>query len=217
MEMVFPTVWWAAVALGALGGWYVKDTLIVGSEALGAKSVDVVAGGVILFIASEAFFFLGCLMSGLMLVEEGWNESWVTMDFEGIPVWVSVVLLSSGVTVSQAHSNMLKGSAFSAGIWMVVTAVLGVCFVLVQTEEWMAIPFSVSTGLGGSIFFLITGFHGLHVVVGTLLNLLVVMTLLCGVSSGALSSSKVEGIVWYWHFVDVVWLFVLLGLYWYIM
>nr|AFJ14710.1 cytochrome c oxidase subunit III [Pomphorhynchus laevis] len=217
MEMGLPTVWWAAVALWALGGWYIEDGLIVGSEALGAKSVDVVAGGVILFIASETFFFLGCLMSGLMLVEEGWNEAWVTMDFEGIPVWISVVLLSSGVTVSQAHSNMLKESAFSAGVWMVITVVLGVCFVLVQIEEWMAIPFSASTGLGGKMFFLITGFPGLNVVMGTLLNLLVVITLSGGVSSSALSSSKVEGIVWYWHFVDVVWLFVLLGLYWYIM
>nr|YP_010258311.1 cytochrome c oxidase subunit III [Pomphorhynchus tereticollis]AFJ14722.1 cytochrome c oxidase subunit III [Pomphorhynchus tereticollis] len=217
MGLMSPTVWWALLAAWVLCVWYVEDGLVEGSEALGAKSVDVVAGGVVLFIASEALFFLGCLVSGLMLVGDGWKDSWIAMGFEGVPVWISVLLLSSGVTVSQAHSYLLSKQTYLAVAWMAVTVGMGLGFVLVQAEEWVAIPFSVSTGLGGGLFFLITGFHGLHVVVGTLLNSLVVITLMVGVSGGVLGSSKIEGIIWYWHFVDVVWLFVLLGLYWYIM
>nr|YP_010258335.1 cytochrome c oxidase subunit III [Pomphorhynchus rocci]AFJ54219.1 cytochrome c oxidase subunit III [Pomphorhynchus rocci] len=214
--LLFP-VWWALILSMALFAWYVEDGLGEGCESLGAESVNVVGMGVILFIFSEAMFFLGCLISAFMLVEGGWGESWISVEFNEVPMWISVVLLSSGVSVSQAHNNMLSGNLGGALVWMVVTSVLGFIFVLVQVEEWSILPFSVSTGLGGGVFFLITGFHGLHVVVGTLLNVGVVAVISVGVGSGLMGGMKVEGVIWYWHFVDVVWLFVLLGLYWYVM
>nr|WKY96620.1 cytochrome c oxidase subunit 3 [Longicollum sp. (in: thorny-headed worms)] len=216
MASMAGVVWFGVLLLVSLVLWWVEDGLESVSGVVGSGFVDVVAWGVILFISSEALFFLGALVSGLYLLEEGWKEAWVAMDFSSTPLWISVVLLSSGVSVTQFHESLMTGYSAKAGLWMGVTVLLGFGFLMIQFEEWSEILFSASTGVGGGVFFFITGFHGLHVVVGSLLNLGVWFGVWLG-AKRAVGEPKVEGVIWYWHFVDVVWLFVLLGLYWLMM
>nr|YP_009121990.1 cytochrome c oxidase subunit III [Southwellina hispida]AIO11166.1 cytochrome c oxidase subunit 3 [Southwellina hispida] len=171
--------------------------------------------GVLIFIFSEFMFFLSLLVSSVYLVEE-W-DSLVSVDMYGVPMLISFILLSSGVTLTKGHQMMYLGCNGSSFKWVVITVLLGLFFVAIQAGEWMENSFEMFDGVGGSLFYFVTGFHGLHVIMGVLLNISLGYMLFVLLSGGGLILWKMEGIVWYWHFVDVVWLFVYLGLYWYCM
>ena len=97
---------------------------------------------------------------------------------------------------------------------MIVTVLLGVWFTVLQAEEYHAASFAISDGVFGSLFFVITGFHGLHVLVGTtFLAVGLVRTILYHFSKGH-NHVGLEVAIWYWHFVDVVWVFLFIFVYW---
>nr|QKK36833.1 cytochrome c oxidase subunit 3 [Sphaerirostris lanceoides] len=170
--------------------------------------------GVLIFIFSEFVFFFSLVVSGTYLVEE-WDMGEV-VDMEGAPLLISLVLLSSGVSVTVAHQFLHSGRMLEAGLWEGVTVFLGLLFLGVQYEEWISNWFEFGDGVGGSLFYFVTGFHGLHVLLGVSLNAMMVIMLVGG-GCNEVGEWKAEGVVWYWHFVDVVWLFVYLVVYWYCM
>ncbi|WP_440996411.1 cytochrome c oxidase subunit 3 [Arhodomonas sp. SL1] len=126
-----------------------------------------------------------------------------------LPTINTIILLTSGVTLTIAHHALKAGERgkLVAGMW--ATVALGTAFILLQGyeyyEAWTHLNLQLDTGIYGSTFFMLTGFHGAHVIMGTIM--LVVITLRC--MRGHFSADNhfgFEGVAWYWHFVDVVWL-----------
>ena len=128
----------------------------------------------------------------------------------------TIVLLSSGVTLTVAHRAFLCGYFYSTFFYLIYTIFLGLLFTLCQLFEYFNCSFSFNDSVYGSIFFLTTGFHGLHVIVGTIFLLLVLFRLYTSTIQLGYSFSNVgfDLAVWYWHFVDVVWLFLFTTVYW---
>lgn len=126
-----------------------------------------------------------------------------------LPFWNTVILLSSSVTVHFAHTALKKGNRKPLNAWMMVTVALGLLFLALQAEEYIVayndMGLTLDSGIYGSTFFLLTGFHGFHVCLGTFM--LFIITLRC--LRGHFSTNDqfgFEAVSWYWHFVDVVWL-----------
>jgi cytochrome c oxidase subunit 3 len=162
--------------------------------------------------------------SGLMTHEvlwAGFNEAWPTNgpggvggDFNtmgawGIPALNTVLLLTSGVTITLAHWALKEQNQAKTVLWLAATVVLGIVFLGFQVYEYVHaytdLNLTLGSGIYGSTFFMLTGFHGMHVTLGTVM--LIVITLRA--AKGHFSPEKhfaFEGVAWYWHFVDVVWL-----------
>jgi len=130
-----------------------------------------------------------------------------------IPFLNTVILLTSGASVTWAHHAILAGER-SQAIWsLVVTVMLATVFTGLQVMEYIEAPFTITDGIYGSTFYLATGFHGFHVFVGT------IFLLVCLVRVFKMHFTKqhhfgFEAAAWYWHFVDVVWLFLFVAIYW---
>ena len=176
--------------------------------------------GVALFIVSEALFFLAIFWtffhSALSpTVELG--AQWPPMGIEAVnpfelPLLNTVILLSSGFTVTYAHHSLIQGKRSGALQGLVFTVVLALVFTALQGIEYSVSSFSISDGTFGSCFYFGTGFHGLHVMIGTAFIAVGLWRLLAyhltenhhlGLESGIL----------YWHFVDVVWLILFISIY----
>jgi len=128
------------------------------------------------------------------------------------PLVNTCVLLISGATITYTHHSILGGDAVKAFIGFIETLVYAIIFTGLQLDEYTSAPFSISDGIYGSVFYMITGLHGVHVIIGTLF---------IGVCFGRFLQSHFtrqhhlgfEFGAWYWHFVDVVWLFVYTTIY----
>lgn len=130
-----------------------------------------------------------------------------------VPLLNTAVLLASGVSVTWAHHGLLEGDRRRGVQGLVLTVVLGVYFTFLQGGEYWEAPFTLSDGVYGSTFFVATGFHGLHVLIGSSFLLVCLVRLFVyHFSSG--HHFGFEAAAWYWHFVDVVWLFLYLCVYW---
>jgi cytochrome c oxidase subunit 3 len=127
-----------------------------------------------------------------------------------IPALNTLLLLSSGVTITLAHWALKKGNRGALVGWMFATIALGTVFLGFQAYEYQEAYSShynltLESGIYGSTFFMLTGFHGMHVTLGTIM--LIVITLRC--MKGHFTADRhfaFEAVAWYWHFVDVVWL-----------
>nr|AGT28478.1 cytochrome c oxidase subunit III [Pseudodiaptomus annandalei] len=177
--------------------------------------------GMLLFITSEVFFFLSFFWAFFHAslspnVEIGaiWPPMGITPfnPFE-IPLLNTIVLVSSGVSVTWAHHAMMEGDHGQAKLGLLLTILLGVYFTFLQGFEYYEASFSFADSVYGSTFFIATGFHGLHVIVGTLFLTVMYFRLLKFEFSPA-HHFGFEAAAWYWHFVDVVWLFLYLTIYW---
>lgn len=132
-----------------------------------------------------------------------------TIPAFGVPFLNTLILLTSGVTVTLAHHALKKNLRTPLVIWLAATVALGFLFVFFQVEEYMEayqeLGLTLGSGIYGSTFFMLTGFHGVHVTLGAIM--LLVITIRC--ARGHFSSDNhfgFEAVAWYWHFVDVVWL-----------
>ena len=177
--------------------------------------------GMLLFITSEVFFFLRFFWAYFHArlapnVEVGgtWPPTGVLCfsPFR-VPLLNTIILVSSGASVTWAHHALLSGRSREAKVGLLITVGLGLYFTALQAFEYYEASFSFADGVYGSTFFIATGFHGLHVIVGTLFLLVCYMRLLKGEFSRG-HHFGLEAAAWYWHFVDVVWLFLYLALYW---
>jgi len=132
-----------------------------------------------------------------------------TMSAWGIPALNTAILLSSGVTITLAHHALRAAHRRGLIIWLAATWMLGALFLSFQAEEYIhaytELNLRLSTGIYGSTFFMLTGFHGLHVTLGTIMLFVVWLRVLKGHFT-ADHHFAFEATAWYWHFVDVVWL-----------
>jgi cytochrome c oxidase subunit 3 len=201
--------------------WW-RDVISEGTY-LGNHTLAVQRGlnmGVGLFIISEALFFLGIFWayfhSSLSpTVEMG--ALWPPMGIDSInpfelPLLNTIILLSSGVTVTYAHHSLIKGDRAGALYGTVYTIVLAVIFTALQGVEYTVSSFTISDGTYGSCFYFGTGFHGLHVIIGTAF----ISVGLWRILSYHITDNHhlgFEASILYWHFVDVVWLFLYISVY----
>lgn len=177
--------------------------------------------GILLFILSEALFFFGFFWAFFHRSLRPNPEVgciWPPTGIEpirpfAIPLLNTAILLGSGFSVTWAHHALIEGNRSEAAWGLFFTVLLGGIFSVLQVKEYLDAPFTIADGIYGSIFFVTTGFHGLHVIIGTLflgVNLVRVM----GHHFSISHHLGFEFGAWYWHFVDVVWIFLYLCLYW---
>ena len=177
--------------------------------------------GIVLFITSEVFFFLSFFWAFFHRrlrtnVELGrvWPPTGIrTFNPFGVPLLNTLILLSSGVRVTWAHHAIIEGNFNQAKTSLLLTIILGLYFTMLQGIEYYEARFNIRDSVYGSTFYIATGFHGLHVIVGTTF-LLVCILRLTGGKFRASHHFGFEAAAWYWHFVDVVWLFLYICVYW---
>ena len=137
------------------------------------------------------------------------NEKFTPMGAWGIPAVNTALLLSSGVTLTIAHHALLKDNRSKTILWLAATIVLGLIFLGLQVYEYIHaytdLNLRLDTGIFGSTFFMLTGFHGFHVTVGAIMLFVVMLRLMRG-HFDSKHHFAFEAAAWYWHFVDVVWL-----------
>ena len=135
----------------------------------------------------------------------------------GIPAINTLILLTSGATVTWAHWGLLKDNRQQLIIGLFATVALGFIFVVLQGfeyhEAYTEMGLTLGTGIYGSTFFMLTGFHGLHVSIGAIMLLVVLIRSMRGHFSSH-NHFAFEAAAWYWHFVDVVWLGLFVFVYW---
>jgi len=218
---------WGVFAVGALIivyvmiGWW-RD--VINEHEDGGHHTPVVQlhhkYGMVLFIASEVMFFVAWFWAYFNAAF--WPEShgltqWPptgieTFDPWHLPLINTLILLTSGTTVTWAHHALQHGDmkGFKQGMWL--TLALGVSFSLVQGYEYYKAAFDFAGNIYGATFFMATGFHGAHVIIGTIFLAVCLLR-------GYLNHYKdgnifgFEAAAWYWHFVDVVWLFLFAAIY----
>lgn len=161
--------------------------------------------GVVVWLASELMFFSGLFAAWFAL--RAANEPWPPADVELETLRTlaaTVVLLVSSITMHLAVGAAERDDRTRSVRWLLATAALGTVFIANQAVEYVQLDFGLDTHVYGSIFFLMTGFHGLHVIGGIVL-IVAVATVVGGRGSRAPAADTVEACGYYWHFVDVVW------------
>lgn len=184
--------------------------------------------GMMLFIASEVMFFVAWFwgyFDGFFRVDDAvqfgrvaatggmWPPTGVEVfDPWHLPLFNTLLLLTSGTTVTWAHHALLEGDREGLKWGLVLTILLGALFSAVQVLEYSQAGFSFSGNIYGATFFMATGFHGFHVLVGTIFLAVNLILMLRG---GVTEKHHLgfEFAAWYWHFVDVVWLFLFASIY----
>ena len=156
-------------------------------------------------------------VAGATASPAGTIEPFRTIGPWPIPTLNTALLLSSGVTLTFAHHALIANRRARTVFWMWVTVLLGATFLGFQAYEYIHayrdLNLKLSSGIFGSTFFMLTGFHGFHVFVGMLMLLFITLRLM----KGHFTSERhfgFEGAAWYWHFVDVVWLGLYVVVYW---
>lgn len=177
--------------------------------------------GIILFIVSEIFFFFSFFWSFFHSrlspnIELGIN--WppigiIPFNPLQIPLLNTLILLTSGITITWAHHSLIEINHSQSLISLCITIILGIYFTILQIYEYIEAPFSIADSIYGSIFFIATGFHGLHVLIGTIFILTCILRHIYNHFS-SYHHFGFEAAAWYWHFVDVVWLFLYISIYW---
>lgn len=156
-----------------------------------------------------------------MILYPGYEAAWPTNgpgDVGGafriisawdIPLVNTLILLSSGFTITMAHWSLKLNKRMSLLVWQGLTILLGMIFLYLQAGEymhaWTEMNLTLGSGIYGSTFYMLTGFHGLHVTVGTIMLIVIWFRIAAGHFS-AEHHFGFEAVAWYWHFVDVVWL-----------
>jgi len=231
--------WLLLIGFGIVGytmfGWW-ADVIRESQQGDHTPVVDLgLRYGMILFIVSEIMFFAAwfwMFFEAALFHDVRAGASWygpaIGVDFSGweswpppgvetfdpfhLPLINTLILLLSGTTVTWAHHALQHGDRKGAKLGLLLTVVLGVLFTCVQAYEYTHAHFDFAGNLYGATFFMATGFHGAHVIIGTVFLAVCLMRLM----AGQLSPQKhfgFEAAAWYWHFVDVVWLFLFVFVY----
>jgi cytochrome c oxidase subunit 3 len=177
--------------------------------------------GMALFISSEVMFFVAFFWAffNAALVPTAaigfqWPPANVTpIDAFHLPFLMTLVLLLSGCTCNWAHYEILEGNQKEATRALVLTVVLGIIFTILQLYEYVHASFGFKDGIYSSAFYMATGFHGFHVLVGTIFLAVCLFRNMKGHFTRE-SHFGFEAAAWYWHFVDVVWIFLFVAIYW---
>ncbi len=148
---------------------------------------------------------------------EGYTEALAPMGAWGLPAINTLILLSSGVTVTAAHWGLLHANRRQLIVGLLLTVALGILFLVLQgleyTHAYSELGLKMTSGIYGTTFFMLTGFHGFHVTLGAIMLALVLGRSMAGHFTPD-SHFAFEAVAWYWHFVDVVWLLLFVFVYW---
>nr|AFP16888.1 cytochrome c oxidase subunit III [Zeugophora sp. BMNH 840207] len=177
--------------------------------------------GMILFITSEIFFFISFFWSFFHSsltpsIEIGmiWPPKGIeTFNPTEIPLLNTLILLTSGLTVTWAHHSLMENNFLQGLQSLTLTVILGIYFSILQGYEYLEASFNISDAIYGSSFFMATGFHGAHVIIG---SMFLTVCLIRHYNSHFSYKHHLgfETAAWYWHFVDVVWMFLYISIYW---
>jgi cytochrome c oxidase subunit 3 len=178
--------------------------------------------GMIMFIASEVMFFLAWFWaffdaslfpSSVEAVGGHWPPKGIeVLNPWHLPLLNTLILLCSGTTVTWAHHSLIKGDREGLKLGLLLTIALGVVFTAVQAYEYVHAPFAFKGNIYGATFFMATGFHGFHVLIGTIFLIVCYLRAVKGHFTPG-QHFGFEAAAWYWHFVDVVWLFLFVSIY----
>ena len=184
--------------------------------------------GMIMFIASEVMFFVAWFWAYFNVsLFPGYKTEYLRDTFTGghwppkgievidpwhFPLFNTLILLTSGTTITWAHHALLGGDRKSLKTGLIFTVLLGLLFTSVQAYEYAHAPFAFKENIFGATFFMATGFHGFHVIVGTIFLIVCLLRVYAG-SFTTRQHLGFEFAAWYWHFVDVVWLFLFASIY----
>jgi len=217
-----------AVVLYTMFAWW-SDTIKEAHEGYHTRVVSLhLRYGMIMFIASEVMFFVAwfwAFFDASLYPDEAaqvaraeftggqWPPHGIeVLDPWHLPLYNTIILLLSGTTVTWAHHALLHNDRKGL-IWgLTLTVALGVLFSFVQAYEYIHAPFEFSNSIYGATFFMSTGFHGFHVLVGTIFLLVCLLRAMAGQFTPK-QHFGFEAAAWYWHFVDVVWLFLFACIY----
>ena len=230
----------AAIIIYMMIRWFGQ---VIGESEGGVYNPQVDASfrmGMTWFIFSEVMFF-AAFFGALFYVRQlavpligaddilwpGYDATWPTsgpkgpqftpMSALGIPLWNTIILLTSGLTVTWAHWGLLKGNRGQLIVGLLLTVVLGSTFVVLQGYEYVhaytELGLTLKAGVYGATFFMLTGFHGFHVTMGTIMLMVILGRSIRGHFSPD-HHFAFEAVAWYWHFVDVVWLGLFIFVYW---
>jgi cytochrome c oxidase subunit 3 len=177
--------------------------------------------GMVLFIVSEIMFFFAFFwaffhssLAPVYNIGGVWPpKSVVVMDTYTIPLTNTVLLLSSGATVTWSHHAIVLNAKRQTLIALLFTLILAILFTYFQGLEYVSAPFNISDSVYGSCFYMATGFHGFHVFVGTVALTVSFVRIVLNHGTNT-HHFGFESAIWYWHFVDVVWLFLFINIYW---
>src|SRR6266542_4294639 len=182
--------------------------------------------GALFYVRNVSVPDLGSLASKLIWPDftTGWptvgpyiKEQFTPMAAMGVPLLNTIILVSSGFTLTVAHHGLKEGKRGQLKLWLALTIVLGATFLGFQayeyTHAYSELNLKLSTGVYGSTFFMLTGFHGAHVTIGAIMLAVMFVRSLRGHFTPD-HHFGFEAAAWYWHFVDVVWLLLFVLVYW---
>ena len=216
------------IVLYTMFGWW-SDTIKEAHKGDHTKVVSLhLRYGMILFIASEVMFFVAwfwAFFDASLYADEAaqvarvaytggqWPPKGIEiLDPYHLPLFNTIILLLSGTTVTWAHHALIHNQRGMLKLMLFITVALGILFSYVQGYEYAHAPFTFSESIYGATFFMATGFHGFHVLIGTIFLLVCLLRAMAGHFTPK-QHFGFEAAAWYWHFVDVVWLFLFVAVY----
>nr|YP_615043.1 cytochrome c oxidase subunit III [Thaumamermis cosgrovei]ABF48144.1 cytochrome c oxidase subunit 3 [Thaumamermis cosgrovei]ABF48156.1 cytochrome c oxidase subunit 3 [Thaumamermis cosgrovei] len=216
------TIWLSLIFFGLMSFmWYrdlVRESLYVGSQNL--LMILSIKLGMVFMILSEVFFFVSffwTFMHFMFMYSGEMGYVWPpvninSVNYMSIPLLNTLILLSSGCSLTISHMFLLMSSQQMKS-YLMYTIFLGLVFTFCQSWEYWMLDFLWSNSCFGSIFYMGTGFHGIHVIIGSLI-LIIVFSRSLSTSISSINNIFELG-SWYWHFVDVVWIFLFSEFYWF--
>jgi len=222
-EKIFIIFFLSVFCLIILSNFWFRD-IIREATFLGDHTTKVqlsIRFGFILFIVSEIMFFFSFFwaffhssFAPTFSIGDVWPPFGITLlDPLDIPLLNTGLLLLSGAAITWSHHCLLNNNLIESFRALILTIFLGVLFTEFQFLEYLEASFDISDSIYGSTFFILTGFHGMHVLIGTIFLFVCLIRLyLCHFSKSR--HFGYEAAAWYWHFVDVVWLFLYITIYW---
>jgi cytochrome c oxidase subunit 3 len=227
----------AAILIYMLFGWFGSVIREDQAGKLEGRMDTSFRWGMVWFIFSEVMFFVGFFFAlgyariftlpdlgaaeliwpgyqgGWPTAGPGLNEPFTPMHAWGIPALNTLILLTSGATVTWAHWGLKRNRRGQAKLGLVLTVALGLIFLGFQAYEYLEAAFTIKTGIYGATFYMLTGFHGMHVTLGVIMLTVITFRVFAGHFTPE-SHFGFEAVSWYWHFVDVVWLLLFVFVYW---
>lgn len=177
--------------------------------------------GMLLFIVSEVMFFFAFFWAFFhssfnpnLAIGGVWPPAFiVTLNPWQVPLLNTCLLLSSGASVTWAHHAIIARSKEESILALIITVLLAIIFTSLQAYEYLTASFTISDGIYGSCFYMATGFHGFHVLIGTIFLFICTIRIYLNHFTDK-HHFGFEAAAWYWHFVDIVWLFLFISIYW---
>lgn len=176
---------------------------------------------IVLFISREVIFFFRFFWAYFHFrlapefeISNTWPPTIIeTVNPYHLPFLNRIILIRSGASITWCHFAILNKKYLISIFRIILTIILGLVFTSIQVLEYINISFSINDNVYGSVFFMLTGFHGTHVIIGTIFLIVNYVRLLTGQINNKHHFS-LEASAWYWHFVDVVWIYLYIFVYW---